>query len=602
MSKIKLASRVETIPSDEEGLAVGQWYWLLAKVWNDNEKIVVKRLVCIVHLGSNYTEVKSVYGESWRVHFDEFSLERCWNPQDIIENEVVKNKMELGGLMGEVQRIMGSLGGTTSSTALVLLQEAPNLKKLKAALVKAKDKQLPELFSQIEKTSKELGKWMSARAIPWRASMAGMKNHVERIEEQIFSVELYTGLVENIEQIAKGKPAPATEKLRLFQRMHYMDEECLINYEAGGMRFESLRAFDRWIRKPAHRDRLLPFPRCVIAFRVRRELDRYRSSWLSHHINIFEPDPDANTFLYIRNGTNLYRLTTAIKFEEKLFPDMERSEFGDEKLYAKHYSAEFIVIPQRRLDELKENYSNIDPKDYWKHRDEDPDDYEPVDPTNVYYDDILKYMSKQAKHYNKIALVLQGLFDRSAVFHPHPKVKLWENFEAHVVPVYDQDRALPPPDEPDFEVYRQRLNASIKLGSVTVGQERAWMKVEADKLPYNERQYNPEYYKPYGNPGPGRVAKVTKVSRNKEKVSYQWKRERLREKNYWSKNQSDLITCHFSCKTKDVFNISAYKPGDYLQFFNDPRTRAKYLQWAPLLLTAEDYYAGKVKVGSDPDE
>ncbi len=48
-----------------------------------------------------------------------------------------------------------------------------------------------------------------------------------------------------------------------------------------------------------------------------------------------------------------------------------------------------------------------------------------------------------------------------------------------------------------------------------------------------------------------------------------------------------------------LFNVDAYTPGDYKQFFEDPRTRAEYLKWAPFLLTAEDYHAGKRKVSSD---
>lgn len=39
-------------------------------------------------------------------------------------------------------------------------------------------------------------------------------------------------------------------------------------------------------------------------------------------------------------------------------------------------------------------------------------------------------------------------------------------------------------------------------------------------------------------------------------------------------------------------NIDAYTSGDFRLFFNDPRTRADYLQWAPLLLEAEEYHAG----------
>jgi hypothetical protein len=47
-----------------------------------------------------------------------------------------------------------------------------------------------------------------------------------------------------------------------------------------------------------------------------------------------------------------------------------------------------------------------------------------------------------------------------------------------------------------------------------------------------------------------------------------------------------------------LLNISAYRQGDFKQFFADPRTRAEYLKWAPLLLTAEDYLAGKIETES----
>ena len=43
-----------------------------------------------------------------------------------------------------------------------------------------------------------------------------------------------------------------------------------------------------------------------------------------------------------------------------------------------------------------------------------------------------------------------------------------------------------------------------------------------------------------------------------------------------------------------LLNVSAYKPGDYKRFLSDPRTRLEYLQWAPLMMAAEDYHGGKV--------
>jgi len=51
------------------------------------------------------------------------------------------------------------------------------------------------------------------------------------------------------------------------------------------------------------------------------------------------------------------------------------------------------------------------------------------------------------------------------------------------------------------------------------------------------------------------------------------------------------VAASFKCKVAQVLNVDAYTPGDYLQFFRDPRTRAKYLKWAPLLLAAEDWHA-----------
>lgn len=60
---------------------------------------------------------------------------------------------------------------------------------------------------------------------------------------------------------------------------------------------------------------------------------------------------------------------------------------------------------------------------------------------------------------------------------------------------------------------------------------------------------------------------------------------------------SPTIPSRFKCSTSKLLNVSAYTPGDYKQFYADPRTRADYLKWAPLLLAAEDFYARKKNEG-----
>lgn len=97
-------------------------------------------------------------------------------------------------------------------------------------------------------------------------------------------------------------------------------------------------------------------------------------------------------------------------------------------------------------------------------------------------------------------------------------------------------------------------------------------------------------YRPYGNPGPGLVAEVASMSRNGDcTFERKWKRKR----STYSHRDSELLTSRIKVPRAKLFNVDAYTPGDYRMFFKDPRTRAAYLQWAPFLLTAEDWHAGK---------
>lgn len=65
----------------------------------------------------------------------------------------------------------------------------------------------------------------------------------------------------------------------------------------------------------------------------------------------------------------------------------------------------------------------------------------------------------------------------------------------------------------------------------------------------------------------------------------------------WTKLDYDYqVKTGWTCPLDELFNVTAYTPGDFHLFFDDPRTRAEYMQWAPFLLSAEDYHAGKVKV------
>ena len=82
------------------------------------------------------------------------------------------------------------------------------------------------------------------------------------------------------------------------------------------------------------------------------------------------------------------------------------------------------------------------------------------------------------------------------------------------------------------------------------------------------------------------------------KAIYRWTRKR-QWSNYWDeKKYGDPIPDSIQVPAEHLFNVSAYKPGDFKRFYADPRTRARYLRWASVLLTAEEYHAGNLKPGN----
>jgi len=628
---------------------VGQWYWL--KVWEKDwdgdreeygEPYIVEYLVCVIEVGSNYAKMQSVDDgdgySTWRIHEDEFDTlcRREPNAQDHINAQIAKRQANVNMLMDRVKQLTAGLGvtrqalaeggGEDTTTALVKVQGTENVKAHKAALIKAKEETLPDLFKKIEKEHKAMAGWMKSNLIPYEAEAKALEKTTKAIEDRIFTVELYAGLIEEMVQVKKGKPAPNDTKIHLMQRRHYMDEECLWNYQAGGMEFTDIRQFDKWLRKKENALRIFPHPRCIVAFKVRRKRKRrLRGRSLSDFINIyFKEQADKATFIYIRNGGQLWRLSTGIDFGEELFPHKEDSitlgEGGDGPLWANVYwsRVEEIISDAEYQDRMaRYEEKEVEHQEHLKAWRADPKNkehlgsiFEPSPPSHyrsekweqitkesVYYDDAMKKIAREAMAHNRVVVVLQGILDRSPALQPHPPWQLFttEGFQGALELVYDTSRALVDGEPPDFEAYRKACNESLKRGCVTVGQQTAWLREMARKE--NERRnrgyYNGddlEFHKPYGNPGPGLVAPVIQLG--KKGATFEWERERLTYNPYGSNNP---IKTRFRCPVDTLFNVNAYKPGDYKQFYDDPRTRADYDIWAPILLAAEDWHAEQTK-------
>lgn len=615
----------DRLGSDDGFPRVGEWYW----VREDCDEHISydekdRWLGCVTQSGSNFAELRGV-GYRRRVHFDRWS-ERCTpapEAQEFIAEQVRQRQERVRSLMGQVRDLaaqlaitpMGALPAGGETQALVRHTGGQPVEEYKAALIRAKKETLPKLFEDIRVENDALASWMKAGLIPLMAQADGLKSVMGRIEGRIFNVELYAGLIEEVEQIAEGKPAAVGERVRLIQHRAYMDEECLAQYKTGGMEFKNLRAFDRWMAKPAHRDRILPYQRCLIAFQVRRDAKERRGYSLRDFFKILEEEGlDKLTFLYIRNGEQLYRLSTGIEFDEKLFPDLDREQLAG-RLWADVWSDGHVqhLYTEGEYEALRQLEAKED-EEYRKrgwgsshHRSEQLHEFTPDD---VYYDDIARHIAGEMEKHNRLVLVLQGLLDRSPVLQPHPSWQLWtaEGFGQALDLIYDLSRGLTAGPPPDFEAYRSRINASLAAGSITVGQEEAWERREAEKANAirdrnwrDKGNYRPERVRPPGDPGPGTLAHVLSVRGRDRRCRFEWERERRTSTwSHWrwqEAQEKGPVRSTIEVPASKLLNVSAYTPGDFHLFFDDPRTRADYLRWAPLLLEAEEYWAGNRTVG-----
>lgn len=624
---------------------IGQWYWVKSTNHHGAES---EWLGCTVHVGSNYLKLEGPAGSrssySDRVHFDNFWTDLRFepNPEAVIRGKVAYYQAIADQHMNEVRAITARLGVSTqtklgeaqaskSDNALMVLNGQRHMDDYKNALVLAERKQLPELFEKIKEAHGTVAAWMTANTLPMKAMAEGMQGTIGEIKDRIFNVSLYAGLMENIVKCRDGEPAAFHEKLCVMQRMFFMDEECLLNYQHGGMTFAKIEQFDAWLAKDENLNRVLPAPRCLIAMRVRRSvLERdWDGSIRSLFINMNMRELDKATFLYIRNGDQLYRLSNDLDFGVSIFPD--RADFDPSrpsmvKMFASRVDQ---IISRDDYDErvkvenarkkLHAQWIRENPKAEWKAENPNksydycnphrvvgsefrPNDWAPFDPSNVYFDDISDNFAKEMKAHNRIALIIQGLFDRSEILHPHPPVKVWSpsSFAASIELVYDGSNVLHDGEAPDFEAYRARCNALLTADSVVIGQDLYWQEKEAEKECRridndwrNKSEYRPKLFKPRGNMGPGYIARMAEWKPRSRSAKFTWHRERQTSGGLYSGNDyGDPIHTSIIVPADRLFNVSAYQLGDYRQFFQDSRTRADYMKWAPLLLAAEEYHAG----------
>ena len=211
--------------------------------------------------------------------------------------------------------------------------------------------------------------------------------------------------------------------------------------------------------------------------------------------------------------------------------------------------------------------------------------YKLINDDHFFFDDIKKIQWKNYKRQNELAVLIQGIIDRTSFF-GYIQANLFKSgFEETIKLVYDEKTGIYNGPIPDFKSFIAECNEKTAVGDVFYGQSKVWADLESEKREsYRDSGHN-YHYECIHMPEFLEAAKIVKKRNGKTVAVFKWKTPR----DFWSQAKSKYKNHTFECDIDKLINVSQYNKGDYKQFANDPRCRALYPQWGALIMATEYY-------------
>ncbi len=464
-----------------------------------------------------------------------------------------KREAEIAGLMREAsdfasdqKAIETSMSSISVATTDLVKSNDPLAAKKKLGMAKG---QIVKLKDAVLAKQERLMGFLEEKKALMMAKVEAMEAMVKNVEEVVWAINIYSGAEEKIKRLKKGESAPATEKVVVRQLRLFMDHECALFDDEGGMDGDNLDAFDDWIKVPAHLQQVLPEQRGIVALRVRRDDKEYSDNpWENEARN----QGNRVTYFLMRNGENLYRIWSSLGVGEVLFP---------------------------RHDEFDEIFHGSD---------------QPLKPGTYEYEKAMKEADAKRRHYMRMVLFLQGLFDRTPIFHPFavPGVNITNREECESVITYIHDAEMQLSDgRPKFRDWLRDLNSTLTVGSRIVGwfhsyefgtcKDRDGYRGHVRVNPENTR---PDDYELYTLDSRCRDGFIFHFSRGKvfRKLDY-WQRRDGAESYSESKRRA---SAEIHLNDDFIINFDDLNPADITYYLESRLHRHEYMKLFPLLKRA----------------
>lgn len=330
--------------------------------------------------------------------------------------------------------------GDVSGMALVPTASSPLAAKRSIAEIR---NQAALLHTDLEIRQTQIKAFAEEQAIILRAQSSALQAVLKVAEEAVWTINLYLGQNEEIVRLTEGVPASAETPITIRQLVLYMDEECAVAAEEGGLDARNIEEFDAWLTAdPAHLAQVLPEPKGMVALKPRRQRRDYGDAWMQAAMD----EANRKTYFLLRNGDNLYRMWTSYEVNEHLVPRTDE------------FLAFFL---ERRYNRETGRNEKVQ-----------------LQPGSAEFMKAEKAAESHKRHYMRAALILQGLLDRTTVFHPLSG-KFSVADQASYVPggplqvILDGDLLLSDGRE-RFAAWFARINGELAVGMRIVGAFGSW--------------------------------------------------------------------------------------------------------------------------------
>lgn len=398
-----------------------------------------------------------------------------------------------------------------------------------------KKDQLSKYQKRIEGLQKEMKAWMEC--------LTSFKDITKKLNEVIGNLNLYLGSDEEIIQLANGEPCSLNVPLSIRQLVLYMDEECALNAENGGIDARSISQFDEWLlADPRNLDQVLPEPKGIVCLKPKRkEVEYTKDSYTNSKLN----EANKETYILIRNGANLFRLLTSWQTGDYFFPTKTEFEKYEYETFYDYGIGRNTTTEHRK----------IVPKDGYK------------------YTEMLEKIERLEKHYSRALILLQGIVDRTGIFPELQNIGL----NLMDVSVHNQYLRFIHDGDPSkllvtgretFHAWQKRINQTLTAGDRIIGlfnyhyADKSRTRSEYSGRPDTETLYTLEKGSPL------RVMI--------ESSGYSWRDRKNRVSYQIHKSDGNII----------AFDQITLEDCDY--FLTDRLSRSEYMDMFPLIRRVRD--------------